>query len=269
MSFKPRGLGYLPGPRPMSTPLRVPPFQVAHAARVFASSAAQPAWTNEDMVDSILDQGRLNSCVSNAAGQAIRMRQNVQRAAKGILPSRLAGYYLARAEDGSVDEDAGTYVHSYFDGVAKMGFASEEFWPYVGEFDSEGGALAKVRTPPDAEYIRLAYDQRDKSETSYHRVLGVDQVKSVIAASYPVVLGCMVDNRFASNGQGAKEVLDPPTHDIAGGHSMVIVGYAGDVFKVCNSWGAGWGDKGYCYFSRAYVEACPELFAVEHVAIMS
>jgi C1A family cysteine protease len=50
----------------------------------------------------------------------------------------------------------------------------------------------------------------------------------------------------AANGE-----LPLPTkgEDIVGGHAVVCVGYddAKQAFIVRNSWGTGWGDKGYFY----------------------
>jgi len=33
-----------------------------------------------------------------------------------------------------------------------------------------------------------------------------------------------------------------------GGHAMAVVGYLEDSFIIRNSWGASWGDSGYCYY---------------------
>ena len=40
-----------------------------------------------------------------------------------------------------------------------------------------------------------------------------------------------------------------------GGHAILIVGFDDNrqLFIVRNSWGADWGDRGYCYFPYSYV----------------
>ena len=40
-----------------------------------------------------------------------------------------------------------------------------------------------------------------------------------------------------------------------GGHAVAIVGYKRDRFIVRNSWGPGWGDKGFAYASLNYAQA--------------
>jgi Papain family cysteine protease len=55
------------------------------------------------------------------------------------------------------------------------------------------------------------------------------------------------------------EVRDSNT--ARGGHAVSIVGYKSDRFIIRNSWGTGWGDKGFGYASLAdaqdaFTEAC-------------
>ena len=41
---------------------------------------------------------------------------------------------------------------------------------------------------------------------------------------------------------------------VLGGHAVAAVGYddAAQCFIIRNSWGAGWGDRGYCYMPYQY-----------------
>jgi C1A family cysteine protease len=49
-----------------------------------------------------------------------------------------------------------------------------------------------------------------------------------------------------------------------GGHAVALVGYTASRFIVRNSWGTGWGDKGFAYASLAYAqEAFTEAYGVE------
>ena len=48
-----------------------------------------------------------------------------------------------------------------------------------------------------------------------------------------------------------------------GRHAMLIVGYTGNFFIVKNSWGADWGDQGYCYIPKSVLAASePDFIAV-------
>ena len=48
---------------------------------------------------------------------------------------------------------------------------------------------------------------------------------------------------------------DTRKEKLQGGHCIVIVGYddAKSLFLCANSWGTGWGDKGFCYIPYAYL----------------
>jgi C1A family cysteine protease len=49
--------------------------------------------------------------------------------------------------------------------------------------------------------------------------------------------------------------MPKPTESVLGGHAVLCVGYddARQMFIVRNSWGEGWGDKGYFYMPYAYM----------------
>ena len=45
---------------------------------------------------------------------------------------------------------------------------------------------------------------------------------------------------------------------------MTLVGYTPEAFIVRNSWGTGWGDRGFAYASLAYAQAAfTEAYGVE------
>lgn len=57
-------------------------------------------------------------------------------------------------------------------------------------------------------------------------------------------MNCGSDGRIADGGK------------LLGGHAVVVVGYSipCQTIKILNSWGPGWGDKGFCYLSFAEFE---------------
>ena len=50
-------------------------------------------------------------------------------------------------------------------------------------------------------------------------------------------------------------LMPQPGDKVRGGHAVTAVGYDDfqEVFIVRNSWGEGWGDKGYFYMPYAYI----------------
>jgi hypothetical protein len=75
----------------------------------------------------------------------------------------------------------------------------------------------------------------------------VDGVKRSLLNGNPVVIGFMVDNSF----QNSKNVYVPDDLGTTGGHAMCVVGFDDDKyggsFEIVNSWGPGWGNKGFIW----------------------
>lgn len=76
----------------------------------------------------------------------------------------------------------------------------------------------------------------------------LDDVKGALARGVPVIFAMPAPADFkAFRGDGIYARADKP--DRAGYHAMAIVGYDEDrqALRVMNSWGLGWGDKGYAW----------------------
>lgn len=194
----------------------------------------------------IYDQGQLGSCTANGTKRVV----DYERAYQGepfIDPARLAIYYDTRAMEGNVSSDAGGQIRDAVKVAAKIGVGPESMWPYdISKF--------AIKPPPSfyAEAIKhqaLSYQRVAQSHYGITYVL--DQLKR------PIVFGCLVFDYFESD-QVAQTGLVPmpaPNAQAIGGHCMVIVGFD-DVtarYKVANSWGPDWGDKGYCYMPYNYI----------------
>jgi len=94
----------------------------------------------------------------------------------------------------------------------------------------------------------LAYESVD---------INLNAIKAVLQEGYPVWIGFVVYDSFESSEVAKTGMVPMPGKDesILGGHSVLIIGYNDSTqrFKVRNSWGTGWGDKGNCYFNYAYL----------------
>lgn len=224
-----------------------------NAAPLLAKVAARPAQASlRHLIVEILDQGPLGSCVANAGAQAVRAALVHGGAANPAALSRLFAYYYARAiSPGSTQVDSGTEIRCFFDVIRKIGFCPEDAWPYdVAQF---------ARMPPP-ETHQQAIDQ--KTAVGYYSITSigrqrVEDVCNAIAAGHLVVFGTQVGAAFANYAPGAPAV-DPPV-DWLGGHALCVVGYRpgaapGTIdFEVVNSWSEGWGDRGFCWMSEAYM----------------
>jgi hypothetical protein len=70
----------------------------------------------------------------------------------------------------------------------------------------------------------------------------------------PILVGLNVDHTWdnATATGGKLDTFMPST--VRGGHAVAVVGYTADNrFIIRNSWGTGWGDKGFAYASENYI----------------
>ena len=193
----------------------------------------------------VYDQGKLGSCTANAIGAAIQFDRLKQKL-PDFVPSRLFIYYNERAMENTVASDSGAQIRDGIKSVARQGDCPEAEWPYV---------IARFKTRPPAACYR---DARKYKVVSYQRVAQtLGQLKGCLASGWPFVFGFTVYESFESPSVARRGHVPLPRsgESVLGGHAVAGVGYddARQWFIVRNSWGAGWGLKGYFTLPYAYV----------------
>lgn len=190
------------------------------------------------------DQGLTSSCTGNGIGKAIEYGLHKQ-GLDSFVPSRLFIYYEERVMENTVDQpDAGAMIRNGIKVVAKVGTPREEYWP----FDE-----SKVTVKPSLQ----AYEEGKKELVDkYERVpVNLRSISTVLQANIPIVFGMAIYESFMSDetAKSGQVKMPEPTEASLGGHCMLLVGSEKDHFIVMNSWGEGWGDKGFCYIPHAYL----------------
>ena len=174
------------------------------------------------------------------------IREQIKEGAKDFMPSRLFIYYNERAIEGTVDSDSGAMIRDGIKSIAKLGVCDEAIWPYdITRFTEK---------PPKQAYT----DASKHQATVYRRVIGnLHQMQGCLASGYPFVFGFSVYESFMSDqvAQTGEVPLPPRGEQLIGGHAVVAVGYDDSIqrFIVRNSWGSGWGIKGYCTMPYGYL----------------
>ena len=209
----------------------------------------------------VYDQGHLGSCTANAIGAAVQHRCLRQKYKWAFTPSRLFIYYNERDMEGHTDSDAGANIRDGMKSINTLGVCPEAeadgslptwIWPY-----SDDDHTFKMKPPPQCYTDAVLH----KSLTYAAINLDRESVLQTLSDGNPIVFGFLVHQSFESQKTKDTGIMQVPGFQlfdpILGGHAVMAVGYllnhpmgdqrVKDWVIVRNSWGEGWGDKGYFY----------------------
>jgi C1A family cysteine protease len=217
------------------------------------------------------DQGVLSIDTADATAAAFQFALAKAKGtrASSFTPSHLFIYYNARRMEGNTAKDTGCTIRSALQSIVQHGVCSEQDWPLEEVNPSTMGMSGRfpedskpAQEPPASVYENARSVIADK-DVSYARLDNdLGHLKQCLAEGYPFIFGFHVYKAFRSDdedGISSSGVLDLPRpteawsqHD----HAVLAVGYddASQRFIVRNSWGEGWGQKGYFTMPYAYFE---------------
>lgn len=196
-------------------------------------------------------QGSQGSCVAWATAYAAKSYQEKKEHNWSYDPPFLKGsgehvfspaFIYNQINNG---RDQGSIIENAMDLMVNKGAAPWKYMPYDQK---------DYRKQPSPEAIKEAKKYKAKS---YRRVnfTNPDGIKAEINAGNPVVIGMLVDDGFYKLKTGIYDKSNGATY---GGHAMTIVGYDDSkvssngqkgAYRLINSWGTNWGDKGYGWIS--------------------
>jgi len=211
------------------------------------------------------NQGSLGSCTAHAG---VGIVEYFQRRAfkKHIDGSRLFVYKTTRNLMG-VTGDTGAWLRNTMGALAMCGVAPEEYWPYTDndpDFDEEPGAF--VYSVAD-NFEALKYFCHDPLGANVSGQTVLNTVKLFLTAGIPSMFGFWGFPSFGYTNTPGGIPFPCPGEQAIWGHAIVAVGYDNNMkikntmcnketkgaLLIRNSWGTGWGDKGYGWLPYDYV----------------
>lgn len=210
------------------------------------------------------DQGSLGSCTSHAG---VGLIEYYERRAFGrhVEASRLFLYKTTRNLM-RVDGDTGACLRTTMGAMVLFGVPPEEHWPYTldrDRFDREPPAFCYAFAQ---SFQTVKYYRHDPAGTGPVEIL--ERVKEGLGLGHPAMFGFTVYSSIGQADTTGRIPMPGPRERIEGGHAIVAVGYddgmkianaesAGQLAEgallVRNSWGTGWGERGYGWLPYDYI----------------
>jgi C1A family cysteine protease len=226
-------------------------IEQASAAGLIRPAAAVPR--SKDLREAwwkVGDQGSTGSCVGWATADAL-LRWHLTKAGRLQQTETLSKRFIWMASKetdqftsspSTFIENAGTSLKAALDVARKFGAVKETVLPFSG---------ALYPGKPETFYALAA---QLKIRAYFNLDDSIEAWRRWIATSGPILTRLDVDRTWddADVNKGNLDVYKPNTR--RGGHAVSLVGYTADRFIVRNSWGTGWGDKGFAYASLAYAK---------------
>ena len=187
----------------------------------------------------VYDQGNLGACTAFAMGKG--MREHMQRANNERVTglSALFLYFEERVKMGTRWQDSGATITDGMAVLKDKGIATDEAWPYSTNF-------LKFRLKPSKDAYATAGEFKVKETV---QLGSLDDVRAALAKGQTVAFGFLVYQSIGQVGRDGVMPMPAAGEQPVGGHAVLAVGYDDQKRQliVRNSWGAGWGDKGYFY----------------------
>lgn len=234
---------------------------IPYKAKLTASSyQSMPASASlEKYCPTAGDQGRYGTCVAFAAGYHLRTIlyaktqsepdpdgniESVNPNDKIFSPTFIYEQIKDKTDNNCQN---GTNPVNAFDLMKNTGIATISKVPYSCGSSVSSDALKESVDFRISDYQILYYPNEEDDD------LKVNSVKKALSEGYPCLLGFIVAKSFykATGDVWREEATDDGPTGQHGRHAMCIVGYDdnkyGGSFRVLNSWGTAWRDKGYVW----------------------
>jgi C1A family cysteine protease len=210
----------------------------------------------------IENQANLGSCTAHAGVGMVEFFE--KKAFNNHIDASHLFLYKVTRNLMQLTGDTGAYLRTTMGALVLFGTPPEKYWPYViSDFDKEPPAFCYAFAQ---NFQALTYYRLDPPGLTPEALL--TRIKTNLAAGLPSMFGFTVYSSYTQAGATGKIPFPAPGETVVGGHAIMAVGYD-DGMKIKNtspgavettgallfrnSWGTGWGDKGYGWLPYEYV----------------
>jgi cathepsin L len=202
-------------------------------------------WTQKGAVTGVKDQGQCGSCWSFSATGAI---EGAYGAAKGTKTS-LSEQELVSCDNGDYGCNGGWPSDALYWTYKMGGLNSESGYPYTSGSGSRGSCKTNLEVPTSNSKISGYTQVSRNSESALETAVAGRPVSVCIDASHRSF-------QLYSSGVYYESACSSSNLD----HAVLATGYNNNASSrywiVKNSWGTGWGQKGYIWMSKDRSNNC-------------
>lgn len=184
----------------------------------------------ELQMPSVKNQGEVNSCVAHSISTIIEYFNYTQEHSDEEMS---VGYIYGNRSKCS-HHGPGMYLRDALSNACKYGDVAKRLFPYNQE-------VPDIITKFDAVSASLFEKGEPNRFTSYYRLYNANEIKTSLMKNGPVVFGMKwYDDIEVIDGV----ITTKQESSSYGGHCMVIYGWNERGWKIQNSWGVWWGNRG-------------------------
>ena len=198
----------------------------------------------------VRNQGNQGSCVAWATGYYLKsFHENYEDILDGVSTNHEMSPAFIYNQIKVAGCDEGSNVQRALDTLSASGIPAWDVMPY----DENDCA-----TQPDEIQKTLAIPNKIKSYHYLDQDKVFEQTKAFLYNDQPVVIAIAIDRNYFGARDENGIYIYRKFKESSGGHAMLVVGYDDEMnaFKVVNSWGEGWGNKGFVWIDyKAFKEA--------------
>lgn len=209
----------------------------------------------EHLCGPIKDQKDTGFCHS-FAGSSLK---DIQEKLETGINYNLSPLYLAKKvkEIDNITNTEGSTLINVCKALQEEGDIKEIYYPFDDKYKT--GSL---------KFPELNYNKIPKYKISnYARCDTIESIKDAICNNKPVLLGITCCENIYDLDNNKDKFIPLPKGLIKGGHALLIVGYDDNLehtylnnktckgfFRIQNSWGKEWGDKGFAWLPYEYFD---------------
>lgn len=177
----------------------------------------------------VKNQGKVNSCVGHSIATVIEYFNNLQQNNN----EEMSVGYIYGNRTNTTYTGMGMYTRDAIAATCKYGDVTKDLFPYNEE-------VPEIIEKFSAQSEELFLKGQPNRFTSYYRLYTNDEIKTSLMNNGPVIFAMKwYDDIKIVNG-----VITTSQKSDGGGHCMIIYGWNERGWKIQNSWGTFWGDKG-------------------------